>query len=224
MPGGHLELHESFEECAAREVLEEAGIELPAPTLRVLGAVNSVQMRDSHETDTPARHYVTIFCSGIASETTQEAQLLEPDKCLGWEWVPLDWLVARATAQGESSKLRTQLKHQGKDLPVSEDKLALATRLGEQMGGRRQELELDPTGDTALPASSASFRVAQAADSAVQEQLLASELGQGSGPATSDEAEDWRRADEFADAAPLFQPLVNCFVQLPQIAKHGLAL
>jgi len=52
LPGGHLEYGESFEECAAREVLEETGLEVGE--LRFLTATNSVF-------DDVKKHYVTIF-------------------------------------------------------------------------------------------------------------------------------------------------------------------
>ncbi|KAK3067338.1 hypothetical protein LTS18_001172, partial [Coniosporium uncinatum] len=52
LPGGHLEYGESFEECAAREVLEETGLDVSE--LRFLTATNSVF-------DDVKKHYVTIF-------------------------------------------------------------------------------------------------------------------------------------------------------------------
>lgn len=51
MPGGHLEFGESWETCAAREVLEETG--LVVTNARFASAVNSVFGNTAH--------YVTIF-------------------------------------------------------------------------------------------------------------------------------------------------------------------
>ena len=81
LPGGHLEFGESFEECASREVLEETGIRLErAPTFAY--AINTV-FPDS------AAHYVTIFMrADVPVDTTP--QLLEPEKCEGWEWCAAD--------------------------------------------------------------------------------------------------------------------------------------
>lgn len=51
-PGGHLEFNESFEDCAAREVLEETGLEVT--DIRFLTAINNANMEGG-------KHYVTIF-------------------------------------------------------------------------------------------------------------------------------------------------------------------
>jgi len=83
LPGGHLERFESWEECAAREVLEETG-------LRVEG------VRFGHVTNDPMveedRHYVTIFVvcrciddGGDGVGKKQVPQNLEPEKCDGWD-------------------------------------------------------------------------------------------------------------------------------------------
>jgi len=78
LPGGHLELGESFEECAHREVLEETA--LPLKNLRVTTVDNAI--------DLPSRfHYVVIF---VTAETTAEPVNLEEDRCEGWEWVQWD--------------------------------------------------------------------------------------------------------------------------------------
>ena len=58
LPGGHLELGESFEDCARREVLEETGLHLGAVWFET--AINSIFSAESH--------YVTIF---MRSEVAQ---------------------------------------------------------------------------------------------------------------------------------------------------------
>lgn len=179
-----MELHETFHECAAREVLEETGIVLLQSIrdhqISVLGAVNSTQMRDMDQpASMPSRHYVTIFCSGYASPSTQEAQNLEPEKCKGWAWVPWNWLASQAMAQHEADRLKEQMQAQGIPLPVSMDKLLQAQK------------------------------------------MAAHTEGEG-GPRTAEEAADWREADEFAGKAPLFEPLVNFFLQLGYVVSKGL--
>ena len=110
LPGGHLEMGESWESCAAREVLEETGLEVSY--LRFETAVNSIFA--------PDKHYVTIFMRGEVAEVicwpiaikntalqvscSQEhiimasdvmlwvraqdavAAVLEPEKCEAWIW------------------------------------------------------------------------------------------------------------------------------------------
>jgi 8-oxo-dGTP diphosphatase len=98
VPGGHLELNESFEECAARELLEETGIDVPTSEFRFLTAVNTVFPESG-------KHYVTIFMGvKVAGDAEPQVsffffneargvidgiQLLEPGKCKGWIWE--DW-------------------------------------------------------------------------------------------------------------------------------------
>ncbi|MTD39688.1 NUDIX domain-containing protein [Erwinia sp. CPCC 100877] len=80
-PGGHLEFGETPEECARREVLEETGLILKkvrrGPWVDVL----------FHEAQ---KHYITLFM--LATAPDGEAQRLEPEKCDGWRWFPLDAL------------------------------------------------------------------------------------------------------------------------------------
>lgn len=70
LPGGHLEFGESFETCAAREVLEETGITLN--DVRFLTAVNNIMPAEG-------KHYVTIFMGGNVSEEGAEPRVsIEP--------------------------------------------------------------------------------------------------------------------------------------------------
>lgn len=76
--GGHLEYGESFQDCARREVREEAGIEID--NIRFL-CVNNFK-------DYAPPHYVDIGV--VADWKSGEPQLLEPHKCEGWSWHDLD--------------------------------------------------------------------------------------------------------------------------------------
>ncbi|KAF9632281.1 putative nudix protein [Lasiodiplodia theobromae] len=100
LPGGHLEFGEGFEECAARETMEETGLE--TTDVRFFTATNSVF------TDIGA-HYVTIFMTARISGEKTEPENLEPEKCEMWKWV--DWEELRTMAEkfksagDEASKL-----------------------------------------------------------------------------------------------------------------------
>lgn len=73
-PGGHLEFGESIEECAIRETAEEAGVEIQ--NLKIISFGNLLLWED--------KHYIDI---GVLADWKKgEPQLLEPDKCEGWDW------------------------------------------------------------------------------------------------------------------------------------------
>jgi 8-oxo-dGTP diphosphatase len=81
-PGGHLEHLESFQVCAAREVLEETGLQIETPRfLRVLNA-----------TQYAPKHYVDI--AFVAEWKAGEPEVREPDKVDRWNWYALDELPA----------------------------------------------------------------------------------------------------------------------------------
>lgn len=74
-PGGHLEYMETIEDCAKREVLEETGC-----------LVNNIQTPVFTEEFYPNenKHYINFLLT--ADWEANEPQLLEPDKCAGWQW------------------------------------------------------------------------------------------------------------------------------------------
>jgi 8-oxo-dGTP diphosphatase len=77
-PGGHLEGGESFEGCAIRETEEETGLILPDATFWT--AENTLFHLEN-------KHYVVIFTIANLPKG-QEARIMEPDKCVRWEWFP----------------------------------------------------------------------------------------------------------------------------------------
>jgi 8-oxo-dGTP diphosphatase len=74
-PGGHLELGESWEDCACRETLEEAGVSIK--NIRFAGVTNDISEKEG-------THYITVFMG--ADLESGEPKVMEPDKCERWEW------------------------------------------------------------------------------------------------------------------------------------------
>lgn len=77
LPGGHLEMYESWQECAKREIKEEMNLDLN-DDLR-FGHVTNDIMEDE------GKHYVTIFMMGTPVEGSDKPQNMEPEKCEGWQ-------------------------------------------------------------------------------------------------------------------------------------------
>ncbi|KAJ2522801.1 hypothetical protein H4217_000517 [Coemansia sp. RSA 1939] len=94
LPGGHLEMCESWDTCARREVLEECNVELP-PDLAHVATTNNV-FRDS----VPIKHYITLVMAprDPAAAFGGSVRLMEPDKCAQWIWVTWSELVRREAA------------------------------------------------------------------------------------------------------------------------------
>jgi 8-oxo-dGTP diphosphatase len=77
-PGGHLDMGESFEDCAIREVREETGVAITEP--RFLAVTNDIFVDEG-------RHYATIWME--AQVEAGEAHVNAPKEMseLGW----FDW-------------------------------------------------------------------------------------------------------------------------------------
>lgn len=80
-PGGHLEVGEKVLECAAREVLEETGL--------AFGFAEHAGF-SNEMFSTGDRDYVTLYVT--ASYLSGEPELMEPGKCLSWQWFPYNKL------------------------------------------------------------------------------------------------------------------------------------
>ncbi|KAK6251681.1 hypothetical protein QUC31_013401 [Theobroma cacao] len=100
LPGGHLEFGESFEECGARELKEETGLEMGKADF--LTVTNNLFLEEPK----PA-HYVTIFLRSVLADPNQVPQNLEPNKCHGWDWYdwdnlpqPLFWPLEKMVRSG----------------------------------------------------------------------------------------------------------------------------
>lgn len=75
--GGHLELGETFESAAIREVEEETGLCINRP--RVVAITNNLETWQES-----GLHYVSVI---LHTRVTGEPRLCEPEKCEGWYWV-----------------------------------------------------------------------------------------------------------------------------------------
>jgi len=75
-PGGHLEFGETPEECAARETLEETGMEIQNIRVVTLANIISKIAEDWH--------YIQINLS--ADWKSGEPENREPHKHAGWKW------------------------------------------------------------------------------------------------------------------------------------------
>ena len=82
-PGGHLELDESFENCAMREVEEETGLIITPPTFYAL--TNDIFPHEN-------KHYITIFMQATYPEH-QELEVREPHKIIKWHWFSMNNLL-----------------------------------------------------------------------------------------------------------------------------------
>ena len=78
-PGGHLELYESFEACAAREAEEEAGLIIAEPEIEEWTVENVLFPNED-------KHYVTIFTVTLWHPNMGEPVNKEPHKLKAWEW------------------------------------------------------------------------------------------------------------------------------------------
>ncbi|NIE99229.1 NUDIX domain-containing protein [Pantoea sp. Acro-805] len=96
-PGGHLEFGESPEACAQREVLEETGL--------VLGKLHNAAFVSNLFPEVN-KHYITLLL--VAHGSQGEPQLIEPEKCEGWQW-----FEPNALPQPLFAPLRTWIERDG---------------------------------------------------------------------------------------------------------------
>jgi 8-oxo-dGTP diphosphatase len=74
-PGGHLEMYETWENCAEREVLEETDLKIK--NTRFADVTNDIFPEEE-------KHYITLFI--IADYDSGQLKTMEPEKCSEWNW------------------------------------------------------------------------------------------------------------------------------------------
>ncbi|KAL4886584.1 NUDIX hydrolase domain-like protein [Aspergillus karnatakaensis] len=107
LPGGHLELNESWETCAFRELEEETGLQIE--NIRYLTATNDIMEKDG-------KHYVTLFLTARVKEGQGEPQILEPNKCKEWKWVGFEELKRDWEAQVQADQAGEGVETKGRKL------------------------------------------------------------------------------------------------------------
>jgi 8-oxo-dGTP diphosphatase len=84
LPGGHLEMMESWEDCAKREVWEEMNVKIM--NVKFAHVTNSIMHEES-------KHYITIYMTAEMADMNQCPINREPEKCQGWESISWEDLL-----------------------------------------------------------------------------------------------------------------------------------
>ncbi|KAK4185389.1 NUDIX hydrolase domain-like protein [Podospora australis] len=109
-PGGHLDVGESWFECAERETLEETGLQVKAE--KFVALTNDVF-------DPEKKHYITIFIVCKRVDDTQEPVIMEPEKCESWSWKT--WSDVRSMMSAAAAEGKEEEKEKGQQkffLPI----------------------------------------------------------------------------------------------------------
>lgn len=78
LPGGHLEMMETWQDCAIREVKEEMNLDLDPSAVEFCHVTNDIMASED-------KHYVTIFMMAKCIDPNAVPQNMEPDKCEEWK-------------------------------------------------------------------------------------------------------------------------------------------
>ncbi len=78
IPGGNLDMGETFEAGAKREIKEETDLDIKNP--KVITVTNNLETYRNE-----GLHYISIIL--LVQEFSGELKIMEPEKCEGWVWV-----------------------------------------------------------------------------------------------------------------------------------------
>lgn len=135
-------------------------------------------------------------------------QVLEPTKCDGWVWVPLSYLFSLAEAQQSIERMDSSASQSGlTGVGVSKEQLLRAERLGAQIAsssGPRGEIINDLDHSQLSPT-----RPRRDADA--------------ERPRDAKEVEACQVADQLAQGASLFRPLLNVLFSHGDLIKRELS-
>jgi mutator protein MutT len=92
-PGGRVDVNETLKTAIQREVLEETGLSLT--NLEYLGVVRENQ-----------GEYDFIHFIYVARNVTATPQLIEPEKCEGWEWLDSATLDTKMILPGHAAAIQ----------------------------------------------------------------------------------------------------------------------
>lgn len=81
VPGGHLEFGETIEHGAAREVLEETGVEIK--NVKIVGITNDIFKKED-------KHYITIWV--VSDWKKGNITITEPNKFIDQKWCDFEHL------------------------------------------------------------------------------------------------------------------------------------
>lgn len=77
LPGGHLEIGETFEEGAIREIFEESNLKIKNP--RVIAITNNLETYKEE-----GIHNISVIL--LVEKYSGKLKIMEPDKCAEWLW------------------------------------------------------------------------------------------------------------------------------------------
>lgn len=78
IPGGHLDLGETFEQGAIREIKEETDLNILEP--KVIAITNNLETYKEE-----GKHYISVVL--LVTKYSGELKNMEPGKCESWNWV-----------------------------------------------------------------------------------------------------------------------------------------